>query len=103
MNVRVLGQPSIAFFVRAIIVHNYVQFLLRGSFYYDLIHKLQELFTPLELRDRRLNLSGCDFQGGEEVECAMALIGAFEAANNLAIVRFHITSLALQSLNAGLL
>jgi len=102
MDVGVLGQPVIAFFVRAVVVQNHVQFLVGGSLSHDLIHELQEFLAPLQLRDGSLNLSGGHLQRREEIERAVALVGAFQTANDLAIVGFHIAGLPLQRLNTGL-
>lgn len=49
MNVRMLGQPSIAFFVGAVIVQNHVQFFIRRRLGSNRAHKSKKVFTALSL------------------------------------------------------
>jgi len=99
----VLQQPGIAFFVRAVIVQDHMQFLIRRSFGDDLIHKLQELLSSLQLGKGRLNLSSRPFQCREKIERPVPFIGIFETANDLAVVGFNITGFSFQGLNTRLL
>ena len=103
VNVRMLEQPGSAFFVRAIIIQDHMQFLLSRRFGDHLIHKLKKLLSPLQLRDGGFDLAGGYFQRGEEIQRSVTLIGASETAHNLAIVGFNVAGLSLQSLDAGLL
>src|SRR5690242_3837765 len=96
VDVGVFGQPSIAFLVGAIIIQYHMQLLIGGSFSHDLIHELQEFLTPLQLRNSGLDLSSRYLQRREKIECAVALVGTFKAANDLTIIRFHVAGLALQ-------
>ena len=90
MDIGVVGQPDITFLVRAIVVPNHVQFLLRRRFRDDLIHKLQELLASFKLGDRRPDLSGSHLQRCKQIERAMPLIGALVSAHDLAIVGLHV-------------
>ena len=72
MDVRVLGQPSIAFFVRAVIVQNHMQFLFGGSFGDHVVQELEEFLAAFELRDRGFDLAGRDFQCRKQIEGSFA-------------------------------
>src|SRR3954464_15870494 len=80
-----------------------MQLLLGRRFGDHLIHKLTELLSPLQLREGGFDLAGCYYQRCEKIKRSVTLIGAFETANDFAIVGFNIASLSLQSLDAGLL
>src|SRR5215469_10592310 len=101
MNVRMLGQPDVTFFVRAVVVQDHVQLLRRPGFGDHLIHKLQKLLPPFELAEGRLHLSGRHLQGRKEVPGTVALISALVSAHDLTTVGLHIAGLALQGLDAG--
>src|SRR5215472_2466539 len=96
------GQPSVAFFVRAVVVQNHVQFQPGRGLRYHLVHKLQELLAPFELGEGRLDVSRRYLQSRKEVERPMALIGASVGSHDFAVVGFHVARLALQGLDAGL-
>lgn len=50
MDIRMLGKPSVAFLMRAIIVEYHMKFLILGGLADDLIHELQKIFSALEFR-----------------------------------------------------
>ncbi|OQC72301.1 MAG: hypothetical protein BWX44_01756 [Spirochaetes bacterium ADurb.Bin001] len=102
MNIGMAGQPRVAFLVGAVIVQDHVQFLLRSGVGHHLVHELEELFSPLQLRDGGLDLAGGDGEGGKEVEGSMAFVRALVGADDRAVVRFHVTGLSFQRLDAGL-
>src|ERR1017187_5102941 len=89
--------------MRAIVVEDHMQLLLGWRFGDHLIHKLKELRSSLQLRDGSFDLAGCYFQRRKKIKRSVALVGAFETTDDLAIVGFHIAGLSLQSLDAGLL
>lgn len=101
MNVGMRGQPSVAFFVRAVVVQDHVQFLLGSGLRRHLIHELQKLLPPFELCEGRFNLSGRDLQSGKEVELAVTLVGALVSPHDLAVVGLHVAGFALRGLDAG--
>ena len=90
VHVGMLGEPGVAFFVRAVVVQNDVQITIRWSVGYDLIHKLEELFSSLQRGLAGLDLACGHLQGGEQVQRAVTFVGALEAAHDLAVVGFHI-------------
>src|ERR1700720_1235253 len=80
-----------------------MQVLFCRGFCDHLIHKLQELLSSLQLRDGGFDLASRYFQCCEKIKRSVTLIGAFETANDFAIVGFNVAGLSLQSLDAGLL
>ena len=80
----------------------HMQFLIRGGFRHDLVHKLQKLLPPFELGDRRFDFASRHLQRREQIERSMALIGALETADNFTTVTLNITGGPFQCLNARL-
>src|SRR5206468_3439455 len=99
-DIRVGRQPGIIFLVDAIVVQNHMDFLTIRQLSYDMIHELEKLDASFFLSGFCVNGSSSNFQRGKQIQCAVTLVSAFEAANDFSIVRFHVPGAALQSLNA---
>src|SRR5208283_3133178 len=93
-DIWMLCQPRVTLLVRAVIIKNYVDFLIDIRLCYYLIHKSQKLFAPFQLCNFRLNLPGSYRQGSKQIECPMPLVRAFISTYKLAVVCFHIARLA---------
>src|ERR1019366_971192 len=101
MDVGMLGQPGVALLVRAVIVQDYMQFLLGQGLLHNLIHKLQKLLPPLALCECRFDFSRPHPQGGKQVERPLALVSALVSAYDLSVVGFHVAGLSFQGLDTG--
>jgi hypothetical protein len=102
MNVGMCGQPSVTFFVRAVVVQDHVQFHFGGGLGYHLVHKLQELFPSFQLREGGAYFSRRHLQSRKQVERPVPFVGAAVSPHDFALGGFHIAGLALQGLDAGL-
>ena len=81
VDIGVPSEPSVALFVGAIIIQNHVEFFLGRVIRHHLVHEQQELLPALKGGFLRLDQARGHIKGGEQVECTVALVGAFESLN----------------------
>src|SRR5262249_6014499 len=101
-DIGVRGQPSVIFLMGTIVVEDDVDLPVGRLIFNDLGYESLEVNAFLALRGLTTDDSGSDFQGGEEVDRAMPLVGAFQAPNDPAAARLNITGGPFQSLNRRL-
>ena len=73
----IFSQPVLVAFVRAVVVQNHVQFLVRRGLGDDMSHKGQEVPTGFGGGGRTMHVSSGDLQRRKQVERAMTLARYF--------------------------
>src|SRR5713101_1272425 len=89
-DVGVSGKPSLVLLMGAVVVEDDVDFAVGRLVFNDLGHEGLEVDTLLGLCGLAADDPGGHFQGGEEVDRAMPLVGALEALNDLTAAGLNI-------------
>src|ERR1700674_3130622 len=103
MHVGVLRQPRIVLLMRAVVIENHMNLLLQRSLADHVVEEGLKVRALLSGSSLRLNGSGGDVQGGNQVDRAVALVGALQPAHQLTAAGENLGRLALQSLDRGVL
>jgi hypothetical protein len=81
-DIGVSGKPSLVLLMGAIVVEDDVDVAVGGLIDNDLGHERLEIDALFGLCGLATDDAGGDFQGGEEVDRAMPLVGALQPAND---------------------
>jgi hypothetical protein len=96
-------QPVIVFFVGGVVVQDDVNLLRERYIGNDIIEKGLEVWTLLDCGDLGVDRSCGHIQRSKQVDGAVSLVGAFDAAHDFAAAGLDVASLSLQRLNRWLL
>src|SRR5271168_4636565 len=98
-NIGVRGKPSFVLLMGAVVVEDDVDLAIGGLVFDDLGHEGLEVEALFGLCGLAADDPGGDFQGGEEVDRAMPLVGALEALNDLTAAGPNIAGGSFQGLD----
>ncbi len=102
-DVGVSGEPLVVLLVRIEVVQDDVDFAVGGFVNDDLLQESLEIDALLGLGGLAVNDAGGHFEGGEQVNRAMAFVSAFESLDHLPATGLDVAAPALQRLDRGLL
>src|SRR3546814_19469598 len=97
------GEPVLVFLVGAQVVQDDVDLPVSGSVGNDLVHEGLKVGPLLGLGGLAADDARGNLQRGEQVDRAVALVGALPALDDLAAAGLHVASRALQRLDRRLL
>jgi len=98
-DIGVCGKPSLVLLMGAVVVEDDVDLAVGRLVINDLGHEGLEVDALLGLCGLAADDPGGDFQGGEEVDRAMPLVGALEPLNDLAAAGLNIAGRPFQGLD----
>ena len=97
-DIGVRGEPSFVLLMGAVVVEDDVDLAIGGLVFNDLGHEGLEVDALFGLCGLAADDAGGDFQGGEEVDRAMPLVGALEALNDLTATGLNIAGRPFEGL-----
>src|SRR3546814_8015516 len=100
-DVRMRGEPVLVFLVGAQVVQDDVDLPVSGLVGNDLVHEGLKVGPLLGLGGLAADDARGNLQRGEQVDRAVALVGALHALDDLAAAGLHVASRALQGLEGG--
>ena len=86
-----LCQPVVVSLMSGIVIEDDMDVPVLRLIGQHAMEKAAKVFPPLVFGEFRVNLARVDFQGGEQIQSAVAFVGALQPAHHFTAVGLHLT------------